>query len=143
MGKRYKTDFFDGIKIVGSKIFIEHTKKALRLLKKKTPGTYRTLVLKHLRCIRYARVSQVNDAGEFRVSNITAYPDLAWYASCIVHDAYHVELKARGLVNSGTSAELKCIKMQIRAGLRIGLSNKWIEHLKTEDGTHWKSSTRG
>jgi len=31
MGKRYKTDFFDGIKIVGSKIFVEHTKKALNM----------------------------------------------------------------------------------------------------------------
>ena len=143
MGKRYKIDFFDGIKIVGSKVFIDHTKKALRLLKKKTPGTYKTLVLRHLRCIMYARVSQVNDAGVFRVSSITAYPDLAWYASCIVHDAYHLELRARGLVDSGTLAERKCIKVQIRAGLRIGLSNKWIEHLKAEDGTHWKSSSRG
>ena len=143
MGKRYKIDFFDGIKIVGSKIFIDHTKKALRLLKKKTPGTYRTLVLKHLRCIKYGKFSYVDDAGVFRVSSITAYPDLAWYASTIVHEAYHRELAVRGLVHSGTSAELKCIKAQIRAGLRIGLSKHEIEYLKSLDGTHWKSPGRG
>ena len=129
---------FEGIEIEGDKRFINHTKKALRLLKNKAPYYYKLFVYKFIRRIKLYRLSGVCLDSIFLVSKKTAFPGLRWYASNIVHESCHLWRNARGLKPGGTKAELECIRVQIKVGLLIGLSKQNIKYLKSLDGTHWK-----
>ena len=112
------------ILIYGPDEFVEKTEEALLCIKNGSPKSYE-LVTNNLSIIQRGKQSGVNPRSDpriFRVGLITSKATLPWYASCIVHDAYHVKLykdyrkknhrTVPSEIFSGRVAENACISAQ-------------------------------
>ena len=80
--------------IIGDDEFITKTQEALALIKEKSPKSY-AIVTNYLSIIQRGEMSGIRSRAEpptFYVGLRTAESQLSWYASAIVHDAYHSKL---------------------------------------------------
>lgn len=111
------------IQIQGDNNFIKNTQKALRLIKTQSAKDYQ-MVEQYIGCIKQYEKSGMAAFWEtptFLVGDKTSNSTTHWYASCIVHDAYHSKLfhdalKKFGHVKkevwTGKKAEMDCLDAQ-------------------------------
>lgn len=149
--KKTTDKIFESLALEGDKKFLAQTQKAIRLLKTKTPKEFRNIVLPHVAKIKSHKSSGMNlwaKVPTYEVGKETAFYSLKWYASTIVHDAYHAKLyfdykkKHKGAVPAkiykSQAAELKCLKVQISAAKKLKMPKADIDYLKSLDGGHAK-----
>ena len=112
------------ILIFGTDEFVEKTEDALFFIKEKSPRSYE-LVTNYVSIIQSAEKSGMrayNNPPTFEVGSRTARSNLRWYASTIVHDAYHSKLyndyrkkfnrKVPSEIWTGRNAENACLSVQ-------------------------------
>jgi len=82
------------IHVKGDDEFIKKTEEALCLIKDQAPKSYSMLTNYHFRIQRRKQsgITVESTPPVFYVGNPTFNGALHWYASCIVHDAYHLKL---------------------------------------------------
>ena len=130
------------ILIFGSDEFVEKTEDALFLIKEKSPRSYE-LVTNYVSIIQSAEKSGMrafNNPPIFQVGSKTAQSDLRWYASSIVHDAYHSKLyndyrkkfnrKVPSEIWKGRNAENSCLSAQEVFLKDIGAPERWMKHIQ-------------
>ena len=130
------------IMIFGPDEFVEKTEKALFLIKEKSPKSYE-LVTNYVSIIQSAEKSGMrafNNPPTFQVGSRTAQSDLRWYASSIVHDAYHSKLyndyrkkfnrKVPSEIWTGRNAENSCLSVQEVFLKDIGAPERWMKHIQ-------------
>jgi hypothetical protein len=114
------------IEVVGSDDFKTWTERALRLLEERAPDAYRevSIAIRTIESVSAGSGMYVIEK-RFAVGEQTAHaPDydeerqLLWYASAIVHDAYHSALCASGEPYTGMEAEIQCLMVQ-KAALEL------------------------
>jgi len=143
-----------GIKIIGNEEFCEQTKQALDLLKDKDSHNFRK-VRKFLRFIVQHRVTLGTSPEHkaFLVGTKTAFLDpkdelfsLIWYASCIVHDAIHVELFRRFNRKDEKEIEkweLLCCRFQERCLKKIGGTSRHFAYLEASiKSKYWEGERK-
>ncbi len=89
---RVSTNF--PIHVRGDEAFIKRTEEALCLIKDQAPKSYSMLTNYHF-IIQRGRLSSITPRStppKFYVDNETFSGSLDWYASCILHDSYHLKL---------------------------------------------------
>lgn len=128
------------IRIIGSKDFIETTKKALYLIKEKDPINYK-IVIQNIGAIVLNKVTYnsyfdaFQEVPTFFVNEKTYKHNIEWYASGIVHEGYHGKLFQDAILDdedpiqvySGYEAEMYCLTKQIESMRRLGACKKDIE----------------
>ena len=110
--------------VIGDDKFIERTKEALSLIEKEASSFYE-LVTNYISIIRRGECSGMrafDPLPTFQVGRTAQSPSLQWYASAIVHDAYHSKLyndyvKTSGRpvpsnIWTGREAENACLSVQ-------------------------------
>ena len=132
------------IKIIGDDDFIKKTEDALSKIKEKSPMSY-AIVTNHISIIRSVEKRSGIDAKAkyptFYVGLTTSNSPLNWYASTIVHDAYHVKLyrdytkehKGEPVppeVYSGRKAEDACLSAQENFLREIKASVRYIQQMR-------------
>ena len=138
------------IKIDGDADFTQKTKAALDIIREKTPATY-AMVLRYVAIIRQGAQSGMwatLNPPVFVVGNATYVSKAMWYASAIVHDAFHSKLYYDHFweygfcpndIWTGTKAEMACLEIQITFLEEIGAPQSLIEHAKSLRGADWWS----
>lgn len=137
------------IMITGDKTFTTRTKDALALLKTKAPADY-ALVIASIGKIQqhtFSGMAAYETPPIYKVGAATSAASLTWYASTIVHDAYHSKLyhdylttHKRAVPNdawTGMTAEMKCLEIQIKTLKRIGAPDAEIAYAQTLRGANW------
>jgi hypothetical protein len=137
------------IQISGDKAFVQRTKAALQLLKKKTPEKY-AIVLKYVGKIQqhtYSGMAASENPPTYKVGSQTSNASLTWYASTIVHDAYHSKLYYDYLythkeavpdeVWTGMDAEMHCLDIQIKTLEKIKAPTYEIKYARSLRGSNW------
>ena len=132
---------FPEIEIRGNPIFKYRTKKAIELIKNETPDTYK-MVAEFIAIIRQGKQSGMwafENPPAFEVGNLTYMASRKWYASTIVHDAYHSKLfhthrREHNLpvprdVWTGKEAEMKCMDVQEEFLIAVRAPRRTLEHL--------------
>lgn len=130
------------ILIFGPDEFVEKTEEALFLIKEKSPRSYE-LVTNYVSIIQSAEKSGMrayNNPPTFKVGSRTAQSNLRWYASTIVHDAYHSKLyndyrkkfnrKVPSEIWSGRNAENACLSAQEDFMKDVGAPEHVMKHLQ-------------
>ena len=130
------------ILIFGPDEFMEKTEEALFLIKEKSPRSYE-LVTNYISIIQNAEKSGMrayNNPPLFKVGSRSARSDLRWYASGIVHDAYHSKLyndyrkkfnrKVPNEIWTGRNAENSCISVQELFLKDVGAPEYMMKHLQ-------------
>lgn len=149
--KKTTNKIFESLVLEGDKKFLVQTRRAIRLLKTKMPREFRKIVLPYVAKIKLHKSSGMNlwaKVPTYEVGKETAFYSLKWYASTIVHDAYHAKLyfdykrKHKGRVPvkvyKSQAAELKCLKAQISIARKLNMSKADIDYLKSLDGSYAK-----
>lgn len=142
------------IHVRGDEAFIKRTEEALCLIKDKAPKSYSMLTNYHFiiqREIRRGRISGITPEStppRFYVDNETFGASLDWYASCIIHDSYHLKLykdyckkygeEAPVTVFAGRGPENACLSAQqdFYREIKAPASKaqiKYLERLKSVD----------
>lgn len=136
--------------IEGSQEFKDKTEAALTLVKKSTP--HNDVVEKYIAVISEHKSSGMAaylDKPTFYVGTDTFNSEEEWYASCIVHDAFHSKLyhdykESTGAavpndIWTGEAAEIKCIDFQIEFLEAIGARAELSEHAeKSKTTKYWE-----
>jgi len=115
------TRSIDNIQLIGPSGFIEKTTEALQYLSDVDPENYE-MVKRNMSRIKYhepifGRIPlretgmNVRD-GAFTIGEFTVYSSLEWYASGIVHDAYHRELYRLGKPHKKEKGERAALTKQ-------------------------------
>lgn len=134
------------ITIMGDEEFTERTRNALSLIEKDAPAFYK-LVTTYIGIIQSAEKSGMRayaNPPTFEVGLRTSRASVSWYASSIVHDAYHSKLyndyrkKNNGPVPSeiwtGRKAEDACLSVQEDFLKTIHAPEHQIRHV--QNGKH-------
>ena len=147
-----KIDKETPIVIIGDDKFIEKTKTALSLIEKKAPSYY-TVVTNCLSFIRRGNRSGIFPSASpptviFGLK--TSRSSLTWYASAIVHEAYHRKLYTDYLKTFGApvpaniyserEGENSCLSAQEDFLKTINASEKKIKHLQKMRNVDYSSS---
>ena len=130
------------ILIFGPDEFVEKTEEALFLIREKSPRSYE-LVTNYVSIIQRAEKSGMrafNNPPTFQVGSRTAQSNLRWYASTIVHDAYHSKLyndyrkkfnrKVPSEIWTGRNAENSCLSAQEGFMKDVGAPEHVMKHLQ-------------
>jgi hypothetical protein len=137
-----------GINVIGKKDFCEQTKNALALLVKKDHDSFKK-VKNYIKIILEAKISGIDKKNKaFQVARYTAFPDgcgeedqLIWYASCLVHDATHVEVentfRGRGRKEllspeEAEKEEMFCCRVQKKCLIGLGASAQHFIYLNDQ-----------
>ncbi|WP_276914535.1 hypothetical protein [Aneurinibacillus aneurinilyticus] len=141
--------FSTPIHISGDKTFTNHTNAALKLLKNKAPSDY-TMVITYIGKIQqhtFSGMAAYETPPAYKVGAITANASVTWYASTIVHDAYHSKLYHDYLYTykeavpdeawTGMEAEMKCLEAQIQSLIQIKAPKTEIDYARSLRGTNW------
>ncbi len=136
------------ILISGDKKFINQTNAALNLLKSKAPSDY-AMVITYIGKIQqhnFSGMAAYETPPTYKVGT-TANASVTWYASTIVHDAYHSKLYHDYLytykeavpdeVWTGMDAEMKCLEAQIQTLIHMKAPKMEIDHAISLRGTNW------
>ena len=130
------------ILIFGTDKFVERTEDALFLIKEKSPKSYElvTNYVSIIQCAEKSGMCAFNNPPTFQVGSRTAQSDLRWYASSIVHDAYHSKLyndyrkkfnrKVPKEIWTGRNAENSCLSAQEVFLKDIGAPERWMKHIQ-------------
>lgn len=136
---------FDKIAIQGNKEFVDHTQKALKLLK--STSTY-AVIAPYLGIIKEGAISGMRAYDEiptYEVGQETWKHSDVWYASTIAHDGYHSllfhEAKKRGETSSdtdpwhtdvwtGNAAEKQCLEIQRKTLEELVAEKNLIDYVK-------------
>ncbi len=134
-------DYFYKIKIIGDKKFIVQTKRALKLIKTKSKVDFDKIV-KYIRAIKYGKISRIIlKKAQFIVGEKTAYSDLEWYASTIIHETHHQYLHSNKILiwkyGNFWKHERLCLDEQIRFLKQIKAKEKLIAHAESSFKTGW------
>jgi hypothetical protein len=156
--KRKNFQEYENILIIGNDDFIKRTIDALNLLKDRDNVNYRRVTKYVNKIIQSKRSGIAIMSKVFKVGDKTSLKSsLEWYASCIVHDAFHSMLShrfkvphryiARWALSPCTKLAKRheeiCIRAQTRSLKKIGGSNHEISHLSTVVGSeYWKEIDR-
>ena len=136
------------LEIVGDRRFIRGVRRALKLLKQKTPGTH-LVVLRHVGRIEegeYVHFKVGADPSTVALTKCTAFTNRKTCASALVHEAYHSmlhQLRARGRrrapplwESDRVAQEQFCIARELEFLERVNGPPRVIAWLKNQDGTH-------
>lgn len=123
-----------GIKIIGSKKFVNQTTKAIDLIKNESKLDFNKII-KYLKIIKQSKSSgMVLDKAQYNVGNKTAYYSVEWYAGTIIHDTYHYYLhkvkKVKWIPKNFEKHEKLCVEEQIRFLKKIKVEKQVIKHCK-------------
>ena len=137
------------IRLIGSREFIDRTKNALTLLKEKDFMSYK-VVIRNLGAIvdnkdDMSYFTPFKEVPVFFVNERAYRYSVTWYASAILHDAYHGELFKNAVSDgidpiseySGYVAEMYCLTKQIECMKRIGAPRHEILHAINCYGKEW------
>lgn len=120
-----------GPAIYGSQAFTAKTYEALGLLATFSPTSWE-IVTNNLVAIREFDRSGADVFNKvFDVGPSTASSDKYWYASTIVHDAYHVQQYLEGRPYGGEDAEAEANQKQLQALIDMRAPEYLIQHLKS------------
>ena len=140
------------IEIVGDAQFVINTKNALALIKQ-SPKNYE-IVTQYIGRIKQAPSSGMAaylNPPTFNVGNPTSTYSTTWYATCIVHDAYHSKLYNDYLATHQSvpytvwgnyTAEMKCLEVQISFQREIGAPQSELNHSISMRGSNWWDKPR-
>lgn len=145
------------INIVGDQTCIDQTNQALDLLKVKTPDDYHNVVkyIGIIECIEAGSgMSAEENPPRYRVGKLTRDAGTIWYASTIVHDAWHSKLYHDYLdahlgslipddVWKGKNAEQQCLDVQYNALEKMSADQTTLDYVKNVINTdYWNDSNR-
>ena len=142
---------YNKIEIIGSVKYVNRVLDALKLLRRKAPDKFRTVKKYVGRIEEYCNSGMYpwENTPTFYMSKKVAFYSLTWCASCIAHDAYHSKQyldyrrkhknQVPRAVYYGRKAELESFKYQILVSKQIKAPKHEIDHLKSQDGMHYKS----
>ncbi|MCL2116303.1 MAG: InlB B-repeat-containing protein [Methanobrevibacter sp.] len=140
------------IEIVGDATFMVNTRKALDVIKQ-SPKDYE-LVTSYIDRIKQSTSSGMaayENPPTFYVGDSTSTYSTTWYATCIVHDAYHSKLYHDYLATHKTvpynvwgnyTAEMKCVEVQISFQSVIRAPQHEIDHSISMRGQNWWDQPR-
>lgn len=133
----------------GDRAFISRSSYALDLLRSHYPIGFQT-VLNHVTAIEQADRSGICLGADatFYVGNPTSTAHPTWYASCILHDAYHRKLfddatksgassQAAHSSASGAQAEMKCLDEQIKSLRAMNAPAYILQHAEHCKSLRW------
>ena len=136
------------ITIEGDAAFIKNTQNALEYIWKRCPDTYQ-MVATYISIIKQGAQSGMwafLDSPTFVVGKATSDSATAWYASAIVHDAYHSKQyhdykQAHGYVPAevwtGYDAEMECLDAQIAFLKEAGAAKHHVDYAETLKFVNW------
>jgi hypothetical protein len=137
------------IAIVGSARFTDQITMALALLKSKAPEAY-AIVTDYVRRIEQGEHSGMwayRTPPTYEINDRTAFYSVTWCAATIAHDSFHSKLyhdykRIHGepvpdAVWTGTAAEKRCMKHQLRVMALIGAPKNETEYAKSQAGGHY------
>ena len=137
------------VKISGDKNFVSRTQAALSLLKQKSPDDY-ALVTRYIGLIKqdtFSGMAAYEKIPTYRVGAATSSSSTTWYASTIVHDAYHSKLyndyartkksAVPDQVWTGTEAEMQCLQRQINTLEKIKAPLHEQEYAASLQNENW------
>ena len=145
--------YWTEIKIIGDESFTQNTKNALDVIK--SSNSSHKLVMRYICIIQqnsYSGMRAYDNPPSFQVGNATYTASTTWYASAIVHDAYHSKLyhdylethdKVPDDVWTGYNAEMQCLSVQISFLKEIGAPQNEIDYAESLYGTNWWSTSIG
>jgi len=132
----------DTLTVPGTPAFCEQVRKALVLMKTRSPASY-TVVTNYIGVIRQYKHSGMRANANppcFDLNDQSAFYSLTWCAGVIAHDSFHSKLfhdeKAKGSspsrqVWTGHEAETKCLAHQVQALTDVGAPEREIKHCQT------------
>ena len=141
-------------KFINEVVFTEKVKKAILLLKTKSPNEFQRMK-KYIGKIRTSRASGANFNEEIMTIEIakrTFDASLEWLASVFIHETHHIKkYKDTGkkfgdahLMKDKKKAlqvmideELECNKVQLTALINVGGKPFEVEYLKAQKGDHF------
>ncbi|BAU29480.1 hypothetical protein DFP93_12350 [Aneurinibacillus soli] len=140
------------VAISGDKTFIAHTKAALALLKEKSPDDY-ALVVQYVGLIKqdaFSGMAAYEKIPTYKVGATTSSSTTTWYASTIVHDAYHSKLyndyartKKTAVPDdiwTGMKAEMQCLTRQTEALKKIKAPLSEQKYAQSLQNQNWWDS---
>lgn len=137
--------------IVGSARFIDQVQQAMVLLKARDVAAY-AMVTNYVGRIREGEPSGMwaySTPPTYQMSDTNAFYSVTWCAATIAHDAFHSKLyhdyhpkPGKGVpdaVWTGTAAERRCMKHQIKVMKHIGAPRRELDYAKRQaDGRYVK-----
>lgn len=142
--------YWTEIKIVGDAGFTQNTERALDIIRGSKSGY--ELVMNYIGVIKQVPQGSGMWAEEipptFQVGDVTSNDSETWYASSIVHDAYHSKLYHDYLqehdtvpddIWTGENAEMQCLTVQINFLKEIGAPQYEIDYAESMYGENWWS----
>jgi hypothetical protein len=138
--------------IEGDGAFTENTRAALVLIKES--DTADEIVNNYVGVIKQGKTSGMaaqQTPPTFVVGEASYEASLTWYASAIVHDAYHSKLYHDYLKNhdyvpynvwTGEEAEMACLEVQIEFLEEIGAPEYEIDYAESLIGDNWRDEER-
>ncbi|MCL1791219.1 MAG: hypothetical protein FWG40_07670 [Peptococcaceae bacterium] len=137
------------ILIEGDRRFVQITQNALDFIATKSPEHYE-MVTKYIGRIKHTHKGSgmlvEADPPTFVVNDIELNSPMCWYASDIVHDAYHSKLFHDYLTDheyvpdhiyKGYDAEMKCLQIQKQFLITAGAAQRYINWIDYAPATRW------
>ncbi|WCN37198.1 hypothetical protein [Aneurinibacillus uraniidurans] len=137
------------VTITGDKTFTARTQAALALLKEKSPDDY-ALVVQYIGLIKqdaFSGMAAYEKIPTYKVGAATSSSSTTWYASTIVHDAYHSKLyndyartKKTAVpddVWTGMKAEMQCLARQTNTLKKINAPLSEQKYAQSLQNQNW------
>lgn len=131
----------EGIEIRGSADFILRTKEALRMLGETQCFKQVQQYIDIIKEGQHSAMRGYDEKPTYEVGEPTWRSSPIWYAGTIVHDGYHSKLYQEAKAKSGgkepiadtwtgTEAEKKCLKYQLRALRELNANERLITYVE-------------
>jgi hypothetical protein len=140
------------ITIKGDAGFVRNTQKALDIIHAGSQSGYE-LVKRYIAVIEqssFTGMRAFDNPPTFQVGSATYNSSATWYASTIIHDAYHSKLYHEALERhgyvandmwTGYDAEMLCLSVQIDFLKEIGAPQREIDHAISQRYANWWDGT--
>lgn len=137
------------IDIEGNDRFVRITREALNFIAEKSPEHYR-MVTTYMKKIKHTNRNSgmlvKENPPTFIVNDVDLEAPLCWYASDIVHDAWHSKLYHDYLaghsyvpdsVYMGYEAEMKCLQVQKEFLIVADVDQRYLDWIDKTPETRW------
>ena len=141
------------IRLMGSREFIDRTKKSLILLREKDYFSYKVVIqnlgaiVENKIDIGFSYFDPLKEIPTVFMTKVSCMYDMKWYAAVLVHEAYHSKLFSDAILDDknpfeeyrGYSAEMFCLTKQIECMKKIGANqNDILYAIEFYDKKWWK-----
>jgi hypothetical protein len=139
-----QSESFHGVEIVGSERFVDQVRNALTLIRSQAPQDFEVIAASVQRVEEHDRSGMDASRSTCQLAPASAYASQTWCAGCIAHEAHHAKLSASPSYDYGEAAEEReCIEYQRAVLERIAAPASELEHLATQDGSHFDANGDG